>query len=189
MNKTLRQTSAVCVAAFISISAPQTIRRFDTRIKNVSRESRRDDPIILAQAQTQKRPSPSEASSKIKLNVDNTGLILKGYDPVAYFKQRKAVKGSPSITSTYQGATYQFASKVDKSEFDRNPSNYVPQYGGFCAYNMTKGQMQDCDPTVFFIYKGKLYLCSSPEAEKSFRRNTEKSIEEADRSWRQLIGS
>ena len=43
-----------------------------------------------------------------KLNVDSKGVILKGYDPVAYFTQRKAVKGNRKYESTYQGATYYF---------------------------------------------------------------------------------
>lgn len=35
-----------------------------------------------------------------KLNVDAKGVILKGYDPVAYFSQQKAVKGSPKYQTT-----------------------------------------------------------------------------------------
>src|SRR5215469_15714410 len=41
-----------------------------------------------------------------KLNVDARGVILKGYDPVAYFIQKQAVKGSPRYQISYQGATY-----------------------------------------------------------------------------------
>jgi hypothetical protein len=37
-----------------------------------------------------------------KVNVDSSGVILKGYDPVAYFVQNKAVKGSSKYRSTYQ---------------------------------------------------------------------------------------
>ena len=34
---------------------------------------------------------------KPKMNVDSNGVILKGYDPVAYFTRHQAVKGNPSI--------------------------------------------------------------------------------------------
>jgi hypothetical protein len=44
---------------------------------------------------------------------------------------------------------------------DREAHN---RHGGFCASNMSKEQMKDYDPTIFTIYKGKLYLCSTPEA-------------------------
>jgi YHS domain-containing protein len=48
-----------------------------------------------------------------KVNVDSSGVILKGYDPVAYFVQNKAVKGSSKYRSTYLGATYYFSSAAD----------------------------------------------------------------------------
>jgi YHS domain-containing protein len=50
---------------------------------------------------------------------------------VAYFKQRKPVKSDPAIQSTYQGATYLFTSAANNVDFDKDPAEYVPQYGGF----------------------------------------------------------
>ncbi|MBM3417042.1 MAG: hypothetical protein FJY20_11515 [Bacteroidetes bacterium] len=35
-----------------------------------------------------------EATNGFLVNVDKKGLIIEGYDPVAYFKNEKAVKGS-----------------------------------------------------------------------------------------------
>jgi YHS domain-containing protein len=48
--------------------------------------------------------------------------FLKGYDAVAYFTQKKPVKGNPAIKSTYQGATYLFSSTANKTAFDKNPA-------------------------------------------------------------------
>src|SRR6267143_6841720 len=111
-----------------------------------------------------------------KVNVDSNGVIVKGYDPVAYFAQNKAVKGSSKYQSTYQGATYYFSSAADLATFNKNPVKYVPQYGGFCADGMRKKQENDIDPTVFFIVKGKLYLCESRAAEKAFRTHEDEDI-------------
>jgi YHS domain-containing protein len=77
--------------------------------------------VILAENKTKLK--------KVRLN----NVILKGYDPVAYFSQGKAVMGNPLITSTYKGATYLFASREDKAEFDKSPAKFEPQYGGYCA--------------------------------------------------------
>jgi YHS domain-containing protein len=118
-----------------------------------------------------------------KVNVDSRGVILKGYDPVTYFTQNKAVKGSPKYQSTYQGATYYFGSAADLATFKRNPSKYVPQYGGFCAYHVSKRELKDSDPTAFFIYKGKLYVCSAADSAKEFRSNIDKNIRKADDYW------
>ena len=46
----------------------------------------------------------SAADTPTKLNLDKNGVILSGYDAVAYFKQHKPVKGNPAIKSSYQGA-------------------------------------------------------------------------------------
>jgi YHS domain-containing protein len=90
------------------------------------------------------------AAKKPLVNVDKNGVILKGYDAVAYFKQHKAVKGDPKYSSKYEGATYYFASAEDKAEFDKSPAKYAPQYGGFCAYSMSKRRIALGDPNNFF---------------------------------------
>jgi YHS domain-containing protein len=118
-----------------------------------------------------------------KLNLDSKGVILKGYDPVAYFTQKKAVKGSAKYQTTYQGATYYFSSAADLSAFKKSPSKYVPQYGGFCANGMSNRQANDSDPTVFFVLKGKLYVCASSEAAKGFQSNAQANIKKADDNW------
>jgi YHS domain-containing protein len=138
-----------------------------------------NDPL-LAQAETGSKKTGPQAP---KLNVDQNGVILKGYDPVAYFKQNKAVKGDPKYSSSYGGATYHFASKGDKAEFDRSPAKYAPQYGGFCAHSMTKRKLKDIDPNVFFVYKEKLYVCSSPKAGKAFYSDPDANIKKADANW------
>lgn len=118
-----------------------------------------------------------------KLNVDSNGVILHGYDPVAYFTQNKAVKGSSKNQTTYQGATYYFSSAADLAAFKKSPSKYAPQYGGFCANGVKNRTASDIDPTAFFIRKGKLYVCASPEAEREFRSNEQENIRKADQNW------
>jgi YHS domain-containing protein len=90
-------------------------------MQNPLRIERSAGAIILAENKTKLK--------KVRLN----NVILKGYDPVAYFNQGKAVMGNPFITSTYNGATYLFASREDKAEFDKSPAKFEPQYGGYCA--------------------------------------------------------
>lgn len=118
-----------------------------------------------------------------KLNLDSKGVILKGYDTVAYFTQKKAVKGSPKFQTTYEGAIYYFSSAADLAAFKKSPSKYAPQYGGFCANGMANKQSADIDPSVFFVLKGKLYVCASPEAEKEFQSNVPANVQKADQNW------
>jgi len=137
------------------------------------------DQMLLAQAET----SGHKKTKKPLANVDEHGVILKGYDAVAYFKQNKAVKGDPKYASRYEDATYYFASAEDKSEFDKAPAKYAPQYGGFCANSMRKRRLGDIDPNAFFIYKGKLYVCTSEKGLKEFSAKPEENIQAADKNW------
>jgi YHS domain-containing protein len=123
------------------------------------------------------------AEKETKAHRAQTKVMLKGYDPVAYFKQGKAVRGKRSISSTYNGVTYFFASPADKADFDQNPKKFEPQYGGFCANAMAHGRKSDPDPNVFFIYKGKLYVCSTPAAKAEFTNNPDANISTADKNW------
>ena len=87
------------------------------------------------------------------------GIAIQQYDPVAYFTQNKAVKGSASFISNFQGATYYFSSAANKGLFDKNPTQYEPAYGGWCAYAMGKDASKvDIDPKTFKIENGRLFL-------------------------------
>jgi YHS domain-containing protein len=136
------------------------------------------DNGILVLAEQSAKPAP-----KARVNVDSNGVILKGYDAVAYFTRHQAVKGNPAIQTRFEGATYYFASEADKVTFSKNPSKYVPQYGGFCAYHLSNGKLKDSDPTAFLIYKGKLYVCSGVDTAKEFRSNIDQNIRKADDYW------
>jgi len=93
------------------------------------------------------------------------------------------VKGNPSIKSNFRGAIIHFTSAANKAAFDKNPSRYYPQYGGFCANHLRKGELVASDPTVFFAYKGKLFLCADGSGAKEFRSNMDQNIRTADEEW------
>jgi YHS domain-containing protein/membrane-associated phospholipid phosphatase len=151
---------------------------------------------VFANALRPVSPRPAITASPVskgnttgKVNVDSQGVILKGYDAVAYFKQGKPVKGHPEIKSSYQGATYLFASAEDKSNFDKDPAKYAPQYGGFCAYGVSVGVLADIEGPDGFVYKGKLYVCGNKDAGKDFNTDLDSNIEKADANWQKLSGS
>lgn len=92
------------------------------------------------------------------INLDH-GVAISGYDPVAYFTQHKAIKGSNDLGLTENGVTYYFFSAANRNEFKKNPTRYEPQYGGWCAYAMGKdGTKVEVDPATFKILNGKLFL-------------------------------
>jgi YHS domain-containing protein len=159
----------------VAIAVPAVLNAASLSL-NPSKIAKDNGIVILAEQSA--KPAP-----KARLNVDSNGVILEGNDPVAYFTRHQAVKGNPAIQTRFGGATYYFVSVADKVAFSKDPSKYVPQYGGFCAHNLTKGEFKDSDPTVFLIYKGKLYICSDVVGVKEFRSNIDQNIRKADDYW------
>lgn len=112
-----------------------------------------------------------DAETRTKqFNLDD-GVAISGYDPVAYFKSNKAIKGKKDLSVHQQGVIYYFSSTGNREEFKKNPARYEPEYGGWCAYAMgAKGEKVSIDPETFKILNGKLYLFYN-----SFFNNTLKS--------------
>src|SRR5262249_39159083 len=61
------------------------------------------------------------------------GAAIGGYDPVAYFTEKKPVKGDPQFSAEWKGATWHFASAANRDAFKADPAKYAPQYGGDCG--------------------------------------------------------
>ncbi len=86
-------------------------------------------------------------------------LAIQGYDPVAYFTQNKAIKGSSKIMANVEGTKYYFVNESNKEVFLKTPKKYEPQFGGWCAYAMgATNDKVEIDPETFKIIDGKLYL-------------------------------
>lgn len=117
------------------------------------------------------------------VNVDKQGLALQGYDPVAYFTANTAVKGDPAITTTFGGATYRFASTENRQTFETEPVKYAPQFGGFCAYAVSKGKTAKIDPTAFEIVDGRLLLQYDHSILRTFNQDTAGNLAKADANW------
>jgi YHS domain-containing protein len=119
-------------------------------------------------------------------NLDK-GIGIRGYDPVAYFIQDKAVRGNKDLSVSYEGITYYFANAADKDEFKKNPSRYEPQYGGWCAYAMgNDGSRVEIDPETFKIINGKLFLFYNKffnNTLKSWNKSESALHQQADANW------
>lgn len=123
-----------------------------------------------------------EASTRA-VNVDPTGLAMRGYDPVAYFTVGRPTLGSPDFSATHDGATYRFASAANRDTFRREPDKYVPAYGGFCAMGASLERKFDGDPTLWRIVDGRLYLNVAEEPHRRWLRDVPGNVQRADENW------
>ncbi|HEX6891025.1 MAG TPA: YHS domain-containing (seleno)protein [Chryseolinea sp.] len=92
-------------------------------------------------------------AQKPLLNLDSKGVVIDGYDPVAYFTLGKPTKGNESITSSYNGSSYYFSSEENKKLFDADPKKFEVQFGGFCAYAVSQGHVSPIDPDFCYVQK------------------------------------
>jgi len=91
-------------------------------------------------------------------------VVLKGYDPVAYFTDGKPMKGAANINYDFDDARYLFSSAGHRATFAANPDRYSPQFDGLCATGLAMGMKAEADPSVWKIVDGRLYVFSSPKA-------------------------
>jgi YHS domain-containing protein len=186
LKRHLHSLTATSAAAVVVLTLSNAVAASDKQTLDPAQNTAGSGPDILAENAT---PKEAKGGTRAKVNVDSQGVILKGYDVVAYFKQGKPAKGNPAIESAYQGATYLFTSLADKADFDKDPAKYAPKYGAFCSYGVANGVVTDIEgPEAFAVYNGKLYLCGSQGALKSFKSNIDSNIEKADTNWRRLNG-
>jgi YHS domain-containing protein len=116
-------------------------------------------------------------------NLEKSGRAIQGYDPVAFFTKGKPVKGDPMIFSKLNGATYYFASAEDKGLFDKEPAKYMPQFGGYCAYGVSKGDLVKIEVDAFQIVDGRLLLQYDKGIRDKFNKDTKGNLKTADAKW------
>lgn len=129
-------------------------------------------------------PRPANADERV--NRDRQGVAIDGYDPVAYFVDSRPVKGRADLEYAWNGARYFFSSAANRDRFAKDPSAYVPQYGGFCAYAVSRGYTANIDPQAWTVVDGKLYLNYSKRVQKMWLEDVPGNIRKADENWPKL---
>lgn len=122
--------------------------------------------------------------------VDKNGLAIGGYDVVAYFKEGVAKKGVEQFTTRHEGATYYFVSSDNQKAFMANPTQYLPQYDGYCALAVSYGKKISIDPQTFKVADNKLFLFYHGKTSngkvnslQTWNKNEEKLMKKANVNW------
>ena len=130
---------------------------------------------------------PVFAQTKSLLNLDKSGVAIQGYDPVAFFTDKKPVKGEQKFLIKHGGAVYFFASKENKELFKADPAKYTPQFGGYCAYGVSRNKLVEIDVDAFQVVDGKLLLQYSKGVRDDFNEDAKGNLAKADANWPKLI--
>lgn len=127
------------------------------------------------------------AADKMLLNLDSSGVAIQGYDPVAFFTVKGPVKGKPEFTSDYHGAKYRFHSAASKSAFDADPAKYEPQFGGYCAYGVSRGALAPIKIEAWQVVNGRLLMQKDEGIRDDFNEDVGGNLKKADNNWPKLV--
>ena len=123
----------------------------------------------------------TSAADTLQYSTENGAI--DGYDPVSYFSDNKAERGSLDISTEWNGTVWRFTTTAHRDAFIEDPQKYAPQYGGYCALGMAHGGGVPTDPEAWTIWEGKLYLNMIKEVSITWRYTPDKLIERADQKW------
>ncbi len=127
-------------------------------------------------------------AQKSLLNLDDKGVVIDGYDPVAYFTEKKPMKGNDQFQSSFDGMIYYFTSSENKKLFDGDPKKYQVQFGGFCAYAVSQGHVSPIDPDFCYVQKDaagvdRLICQHNQKANDLWNKNADGLFADANKNW------
>lgn len=111
---------------------------------------------------------------------------IDGYDVVAYFTDAKPVKGKKQYALKWNDAIWYFASAEHQALFKANPSRYAPQFGGFCAYGVSRGYKVKIEADAWEIFEGRLYLNYDLDVQQKWRKDKVGYVKKANANWAEI---
>ncbi len=121
------------------------------------------------------------------VNTTFLGVAIKGYDAVAYFADGKPVKGESDYSYEWNGAEWRFSSAAHRDLFKADPVKYAPQYGGYCAWAVSRGYAAGIDPEAWKIVNGRLYLNYSMKVQKQWAEDIPGNVAKAEENWPEIL--
>ena len=131
--------------------------------------------------------TPLSLRAEKPVNTTFTGVAIKGYDPVAYFTVGKPTKGNSDFSYDWNGAEWRFATAVNRDLFKADPVKYAPQYGGYCAWAVSRGYTAGIDPDAWKIVNQRLYLNYSLKVQAQWSEDIPGNIAKAEENWPKLL--
>ena len=113
----------------------------------------------------------------------DSGVAIRGYDPLAFFTLGKPQEGRAEHKFVYEGATWRFASAENLARFKSDPARYAPQFGGYCAWAVSQHYLAPGDPNYWKIVDGKLYLNANARAKDLWEADQADAIARGHANW------
>ena len=119
-----------------------------------------------------------------KFSKDGQGVAMQGYDVISYLENRP-VKGTNEFRFEYGGVVWYFSKEENRNIFKQDAEKFVPQFGGFCAYAMSKGSAATATPRAYVMEGGKLFLFFDAASKTMWEQDKSAAVR-AERIWPRL---
>jgi hypothetical protein len=112
-----------------------------------------------------------------------SGLAIEGFDPVAYFVERRPVLGLEDYEASQAGAVWRFHNEGNRAFFVAHPEIYGPQFGGYDPTDVARGVSFAGNPRFWLISGQRLYLFGREANRDAFEANPERYLRAAAARW------
>lgn len=100
---------------------------------------------------------------------------------------RTAQSGQRRSCGDVEGRGLAFFQRRPPRRVRDEPQAYAPQYGGYCAWSVSRGRIASADPEAFAVIDDKLYLTHSQAVRSIWARDPAGFIAGADAHWPALL--
>ena len=111
---------------------------------------------------------------------------VEGYDVVTFFSG-KPQDGKAEFSASYKGADWYFFNQGNRDLFLTNPEQFAPQYGGYCAWAVSKGKLAPGRADHFHVEDGKLYMNYNARIQRRWLKGKANFIESANSRWPAIL--
>ena len=112
-----------------------------------------------------------------------SGLAIEGFDPVAYFADAMAAKGSADFEAREAGAIWRFRNEGNRASFVAHPEIYGPQFGGYDPVDLGRGVVYAGNPRFWAVVDQRLYLFGREDNRDAFAADPANFLKEATERW------
>lgn len=117
------------------------------------------------------------------------GIAIRGADPVCFHTEGRVIMGHSKEALMWDGAIWLFAGAANREMFEMNPKAYAPRYGGYCAFDLSRGVLSSTVPEAWTIHDGDLYLTHSLDTRAQWRHDIPGYVARADANWPGILES
>jgi YHS domain-containing protein len=141
--------------------------------------------VLLAGCNAMVAQNPSSPMRPVNAvrDGDESRLMLRGYDVVAYVAQGRAMPGSAQWSAEHEGVRYLFASAEHRMQFLQNPAQWQPAYNGWDAMRMAFAIPEPADPAVWKLIDGRVLLFADAASKAAFELDPAGNRAAADKYW------